>query len=406
MPKLTIGLPVYNGEKYLTKALESILAQTFTDFEVIIVDNASTDSTEKIVRQFLTRDSRLTYIRNQADMNLVYSWFKLVYGSNAEYFTMFHCDLLWAPTYAEECITQLEADPQTILTYSYCQWLDNNGQKLEITKDTANFAVDNPGERFLNVLKGLAWCTAFHGFSRREPLALVFLRLMFNGYGNNAGNDNEILASLALQGKLVQVEKPLLLRHQDNTQAAGAEKLSERYNRLYCDRKNYHFFRGPRIYLPFLNFIRDHCFDLLDGNFPPDELDRLTKETVSALLNRYKTNINYEVKHLIELVLTGDFKRNWGEDEDQPPQAETPLGKYRYIDLTYLLYVQQNLEYVNAFLPKFPQLHLARALVLLQLGRQKEALLALDTELEHNIHDRKALELKNRLSEKTNSPQK
>ncbi|NNE33800.1 MAG: glycosyltransferase family 2 protein, partial [Rhodothermales bacterium] len=63
MPKISVGVPVYNGENYLEEAVNSVLAQTFPDFEVIISDNASDDRTEEICRGFEARDSRIRYIR-------------------------------------------------------------------------------------------------------------------------------------------------------------------------------------------------------------------------------------------------------------------------------------------------------------------------------------------------------
>lgn len=66
--RVSIGLPVYNGEQYLAKALDSLLAQTFTDFEVIISDNASTDRTSEICAAYLERDPRIRYYRNQQNI--------------------------------------------------------------------------------------------------------------------------------------------------------------------------------------------------------------------------------------------------------------------------------------------------------------------------------------------------
>ena len=65
MPRVSVGLPVYNGDRYLRTSIESILAQTYSDFEFIIVDNASTDSTEQICREYAAADKRLTYYRNE-----------------------------------------------------------------------------------------------------------------------------------------------------------------------------------------------------------------------------------------------------------------------------------------------------------------------------------------------------
>src|SRR5689334_3559190 len=67
-PKVSIGLPVYNGENYLAKTIASILAQTFTDFELIICDNASSDSTQRICEDFARQDARVRYGRNEKNL--------------------------------------------------------------------------------------------------------------------------------------------------------------------------------------------------------------------------------------------------------------------------------------------------------------------------------------------------
>ena len=67
-PRVTVGLPVFNGERYLSEAIESVLAQTFEDFEVVVSDNASTDGTAEIARRYAERDARVRYVRNATNV--------------------------------------------------------------------------------------------------------------------------------------------------------------------------------------------------------------------------------------------------------------------------------------------------------------------------------------------------
>ena len=71
LPRLSIGLPVFNGERYLAEAIESLLAQSFSDFELLILDNASTDATKRICADFCSRDQRIRYTRNAANIGEV-----------------------------------------------------------------------------------------------------------------------------------------------------------------------------------------------------------------------------------------------------------------------------------------------------------------------------------------------
>ena len=70
VPRLSIGLPVYNGENFLAESIESLLGQSYEDFELIISDNASTDGTEDICRSYAQQDSRIRYIRQPHNIGL------------------------------------------------------------------------------------------------------------------------------------------------------------------------------------------------------------------------------------------------------------------------------------------------------------------------------------------------
>ena len=91
-PKLSIGMPIYNAEKFLRNRLDSLLSQTFSDFELIISDNASTDSTQHICKEYLSRDNRIQYIRQEKNIGLSSNFYFVLHKANSEYF-------FWASTY-------------------------------------------------------------------------------------------------------------------------------------------------------------------------------------------------------------------------------------------------------------------------------------------------------------------
>ena len=80
-PRVSIGMPVYNGENYLAQALDSLLAQTFTDFEIVICGNASTDGTEALCREYAERDARIVYRRNESNVGAAANFNKVFGGS-------------------------------------------------------------------------------------------------------------------------------------------------------------------------------------------------------------------------------------------------------------------------------------------------------------------------------------
>src|SRR5262245_11232182 len=69
-PRVSIGMPVYNADKFLPEALQSLVNQSFADFEIVISDNASTDRTEEICRSYAQRDQRIRYFRNTTNIGV------------------------------------------------------------------------------------------------------------------------------------------------------------------------------------------------------------------------------------------------------------------------------------------------------------------------------------------------
>ena len=86
-PKVSIGIPVFNGEQYIGQALDALLAQSWRDFEIIISDNASTDRTEAICREYVARDARVVYHRPPENLGAINNFNRLVALSRGEYFS-------------------------------------------------------------------------------------------------------------------------------------------------------------------------------------------------------------------------------------------------------------------------------------------------------------------------------
>lgn len=127
VPALTIGLPVYNGADYLEAAIESLLAQTFTDFELVISDNASTDATADICRALAERDPRIRYLRNDRNLGAGINQIRVVELARGKLFALANHDDLWAKTYFEACIAALARSPQAVLAYSRSLEIDETG---------------------------------------------------------------------------------------------------------------------------------------------------------------------------------------------------------------------------------------------------------------------------------------
>jgi glycosyltransferase involved in cell wall biosynthesis len=203
-PKVSIGLAVYNGEKYLKAAVDSILSQTFTDFELIISDNASTDRTEAICRLYAAQDSRIRYSRNQTNIgganneNLA---FKLSCG---EYFRWAAHDDVCGPELLAKLVEVLDNDPTVVLAYPQIMKIDENGNHLGI-HELNQAQLDTPSARFRD-LTGYSSCEEIYGLIRSEILKKTDLQL------NYTDSDRSLLCELSMYGKFKQVNEILFYK--------------------------------------------------------------------------------------------------------------------------------------------------------------------------------------------------
>ena len=205
-PRVTVGLPVYNGEKYLAFAIDSILSQTYTDFELVISDNASTDRTPEICRAYADRDPRIRYSRQDTSHGLAWNHNRVFALARAEYFLWIGHDDLLTATYLERCLAVLDQDPEIVLCYSQAQGIDEHGQLFE--KRNYELATDSrkPHQRFHDLVCVNHPCLAIYGVMRTSVLKQSML------HGHYPGSDRVLLAQLGLFGRFHQIPEKLFLR--------------------------------------------------------------------------------------------------------------------------------------------------------------------------------------------------
>lgn len=108
-PRLSIGMPVYNGEAHIREAIESLLAQTAIDFELIISDNASTDSTASICRAYASQDARIRYVRQAENLGAAENFIFVLRAARHEYFMWAACDDTWSANWAEALLREFRS---------------------------------------------------------------------------------------------------------------------------------------------------------------------------------------------------------------------------------------------------------------------------------------------------------
>ena len=215
-PLVTIGLPVYNGEAYLKEALDSILNQTFRDFEVIISDNASTDRTQEICEAYAARETRIEYLRNGRNVGAAENYNNVFRAARGRYFKWAAHDDVCEPEFLERCVAVLEEDDSVVLCYPTTMIIDEVGKDIgEYTRETEYMGA-TPGERFRDWMfkRPGGECNAVFGLMRASTLARTSL------IGKYMASDVILLGELVLRGRVRKLREPLFLRR-DHPQTSG-----------------------------------------------------------------------------------------------------------------------------------------------------------------------------------------
>lgn len=215
-PKVSIGIPVRNGHKFIRQALDSLLGQTFTDFEIVICDNASTDDTEEICREYMARDPRVRYFRNPRNLGPAGNHNECFKHSRGQYFRWHAHDDMCAPEYLAKCVAALDQDPSIVCAYPKTQIVDENGNNLEqydftpatnspdaVTRFRELVMINHRSHRAVEIF-GLMRSDAL----RRTPLEGAYAR-----------GDSVLIVRMALLGRYVELPDRLFLSRSHTSQS-------------------------------------------------------------------------------------------------------------------------------------------------------------------------------------------
>lgn len=220
-PLVSICLPVYNGQQYVRETIQSILAQTFEDFELIIADNASTDATGDICREIAARDSRVRYHRSEVNGGLAWNFNRAFALARGRYVAWIGHDDLMGSEYIARCVDALESDPGAVLCYAHFHYIDGQGTVFQ-TCDTNAGALDRTSLRFNRILWD-GMCDPIFGLMRVDVLKQTKL------HGGFADSDRVLLAEMGLRGRFAMVPACLFSRRLHGQQTTTKYKdLRER----------------------------------------------------------------------------------------------------------------------------------------------------------------------------------
>jgi glycosyltransferase involved in cell wall biosynthesis len=208
-PRLSIGMPVFNGARWIRGALESLLAQSFGDFELVIADNASTDGTEGICREAAVADARIRYHRNPTNIGVLRNYDRVFELSRGAYFKWASCSDICLDGFLEVCVAVLDARPDVVLAYPKALLLLSRPGAAESAQeydDNLNLEQERPSERFREYLNRERINNVMNGVIRASALRRTALNRPL------PGSDISMMAELSLLGKFVEVPDRLFVR--------------------------------------------------------------------------------------------------------------------------------------------------------------------------------------------------
>ncbi len=306
-PKLTVGMPVYNGERFLAKALNALLKQTFTDFELIVSDNASTDRTEEICREYAAKDRRIRYLRNATNMGAGWNFRRVYELATGKYYKQAAHDDFCEPEFFETCIRALELDPGLTVAYTKTRVVDGNGTFLEDYECELRTDDTDPVIRFADLTLIGHRCFQIFGIHRKSALDQL------PPQGSFAHADRVLLAQLGLMGRFYEVPQRLFIstRHDGQSVWTMPTRVASRGVRL--TRKvgtlpNIEWWDPNRSRA--ISFPECHAFSCYCQSIRRSPLSDLQKARAYAVMARWA--VRYRRRLIGDFVLAADqLLWNW-----------------------------------------------------------------------------------------------
>jgi glycosyltransferase involved in cell wall biosynthesis len=224
-PLVSIGMPVYNGERFLRQALESILVQDYENFELIISDNASTDRTGNICQMYAERDTRIRYVRNETNLGASPNHKRVFEMARGDYFKWAAHDDECLPTFLSRCMSVFEEVPQSVvLVYPQSLIIDEEGRVITEYRVSIEAKASRPHRRLARVLRTVMLGTPAYGVIRANALKQTRLIDAF------FSSDYVLFAELAMLGEILELPEPLLRKRFHPARSMVAHKTAQEYD--------------------------------------------------------------------------------------------------------------------------------------------------------------------------------
>lgn len=208
-PRVSIGLPVFNGENYISETIDSLLCQSFEDFELIISDNASTDATEAICVHYANSDSRVKYHRYEVNKGAAWNFNNTFFLAQGEYFKWAAHDDPYMPDFLKRCVEVLDEQTDIVLCFARTIFIDSDGSEMYECMYPQDFFTSDRRLRLRRFVMGGYIVHEIFGLIRSDLLSKTPL------IRNFVGSDLVLLGMLTLKGRFFQVNE-VLFKHREH----------------------------------------------------------------------------------------------------------------------------------------------------------------------------------------------
>lgn len=310
-PRVSIGLPVKDGDPYLRGTIDALLAQTFGDFELVISDNASSDGTEEICRSYAARDPRVRYHRLETDHGVMWNFDRVIRLARGRYFKWASHDDLHAPTFLERCVEVLDADPTVVCCHTRTRKIDGRGEPIpgapDPTLESDGGAAPRASDRFRDVVLHANYGVRSYGVIRRDALAACAPLLPVYGA------EKVLMAELALHGRYHDVDEVLFLERIHPTASRSLETKEAQQRFADPRRSGVATFPRLRLLAGYLSAI---------GRAPIPNAERLRCLTVVV---RYLFQVE-KWSRVVRSVVRGTGVVRYGADDEAAIREEAGDG--------------------------------------------------------------------------------
>jgi len=277
---VSVGVPVFNGQNYLRECLDSLVAQTYSNLEIVICDNASTDDTEQICLDYASSDPRIRYHRNPTNLGALANYNRTFDLASGKYFKWAAHDDLCSETLIEKCVDILQSDPACVLAFSSIRFVDPEGKLIRQSRPGLSVDAGAADDRVRRLLElemtsnDIFW--SVFGVIRRRTLEKTGL------FPDHVASDQTLLLKLALEGTFVEVEEPLYSRREHQGTSTSI--------RQYSKRRAWYLGRNPskKIVLPNLTLCAEHMRIVREAGFDRFDTWSLNLKVGRRFLGRWR----------------------------------------------------------------------------------------------------------------------